>query len=268
MLRAISHHEFCNSLNRFHETPQCGLSVEAPSVRSDWVSWNRSTSGLSLGSFGQRNALGCASGSVGQSAAPYRRFARPSSQNRVVHVQALFSLRFLDWLRLRKLGSFAEISLSVGLVWLMRNRAARWVRLTMAMDPSVGFVWPKRPAPYRGSFGEQPSIVLFMFKHCFHYDFTIGFVCGSWVRLRKASLSVGFVWLMRNRAADGFVGHIVLRLPERFGFVWQPRERRSARARRARITSICAQAIRHAIRKRSPLTSGPAMRASTSLRGE
>ena len=40
-----------------------------------------------------------------------------------------------------------------------------------------------------------------MFKHCFHYDFTIGFVCGSWVRLRKASLSVGFVWLIRNRAA-------------------------------------------------------------------
>ena len=52
-----------------------------------------------------------------------------------------------------------------------------------------------------GSSAKQPSIVLFMFKHCFHYDFTIGFVCGSWVRLRKASLSVGFVWLIRNRAA-------------------------------------------------------------------
>jgi hypothetical protein len=47
-----------------------------------------------------------------------------AAKNRVVHVQALFSLRFPDWLRLRKLGSFAEISLSVGLVWLMRNRAA------------------------------------------------------------------------------------------------------------------------------------------------
>jgi hypothetical protein len=41
-------------------------------------------------------------------------------------------------------------------------------------------------------------------------------------------------------------------------------ERRSARARRARITSICAQAIRHAIRKRSPLTCGPAMRRASS----
>ena len=48
---------------------------------------------------------------------------------------------------------------------------------------------------------KQPGIVLFMFKHCFHYHFPIGFVCGSWVRLRKASLSVGFVWLIRNRAA-------------------------------------------------------------------
>jgi len=46
---------------------------------------------------------------------------------------------------------------------------------------------------------KQPGIVLFMFKHCFHYHFPIGFVCGSWVRLRKASLFVGFVWLMRNR---------------------------------------------------------------------
>ena len=31
-----------------------------------------------------------------------------AAKNRVVHVQALFSLRFPDWLRLRKLGSFAE----------------------------------------------------------------------------------------------------------------------------------------------------------------
>jgi hypothetical protein len=35
----------------------------------------------------------------------------------------------------------------------------------------VGFVWP--------------SVVLFMFKHCFHYGFAVGFVCGSWLRLRK-----------------------------------------------------------------------------------
>jgi hypothetical protein len=125
-----------------------------------------------------------------------------AAKNRVVHVQALFSLRFPDWLRLRKLGSFAEISLSVGLVWLMRNRAAP-MGSSANGDGSIRRVClAKTPcALSRARSAEQPSIVLFMFKHCFHYDFTIGFVCGSWVRLRKASLSVGFVWLIRNRAA-------------------------------------------------------------------
>jgi hypothetical protein len=55
-----------------------------------------------------------------------------------------------------------------------------------------------------GSSAKQPSIVLFMFKHCFHYDFTIGFVCGSWLRLRKISLSVGFIW--PNRISDRPLG--------------------------------------------------------------
>ena len=125
-----------------------------------------------------------------------------AAKNCIVHVQALFSPRFPDWLRLRRLGSFAEISLSVGLVWLMRNRAAP-MGSSANGDGSIRRVClAKTPCALpRARSAEQPSIVLFMFKHCFHYDFTIGFVCGIWVRLRKASLSVGFVWLMRNRAA-------------------------------------------------------------------
>jgi hypothetical protein len=93
-----------------------------------------------------------------------------------------------SWVRLRK--------------YLMRNRAGPLGRLPTG-DGSVRWVrLAKTPcAVSRARSAEQPSIVLFMFKHYFDYDFTIGFVCGSWVRLRKASLSVGFVWLMRNRAA-------------------------------------------------------------------
>ena len=145
-----------------------------------------------------------------------------AAKNRVVHVQALFSLRFPDWLRLRKLGSFAEISLSVGFVWLMRNRAAP-MGSSANGDGSIRRVClAKRPAPYRGLV--RPSSQASCCS-CSNIVFTmispIGFVCGSWVRLRKASLSVGFVWLMRNRAALlGSFGHIVLRPPERFGFVW------------------------------------------------
>jgi hypothetical protein len=29
--------------------------------------------------------------------------------------------------------------------------------------------------------------VTFIFKHCFHYVFPVGFVCGTWLRLRKMS---------------------------------------------------------------------------------
>jgi hypothetical protein len=38
---------------------------------------------------------------------------------------------------------------------------------------------------------KQPRLVLFMFKHCFDYDFPIGFVCGSWLRLRKYHCPLG-----------------------------------------------------------------------------
>ena len=130
--------------------------------------------------------------------AQYRRFVRPSRQASSCSCSNIVFIGF------SRLASFAQniiVRWSVGFVWLMRNRVARWVVCQVAMDLSVGFVWPKRPAQYRGLFGQTASIVLFMFKHCFHYDFTIGFVCGSWLRLRKASLSVGFVWLMRDRAA-------------------------------------------------------------------
>ena len=70
------------------------------------------------------------------------------AKRRVVHVQTLFSLWFCRWLRLRKLASFAEISLSVGFVWLIRNRAAptgssanwRWIH------PSGSFGQNRRAA--------------------------------------------------------------------------------------------------------------------------
>ena len=88
-----------------------------------------------------------------------------AAKNRVVHVQALFSLRFPDWLRLRKLASFAEISLSVGFVWLMRNRAApsgssanwRWIYQSGSFGQNA-------LRSIAGSSAKQPRIVLFMFK--------------------------------------------------------------------------------------------------------
>jgi hypothetical protein len=33
----------------------------------------------------------------------------------------------------------------------------------------------------------RARFVTFIFKHCFHYIFPVGFVCGTWVRLRKMS---------------------------------------------------------------------------------
>ena len=109
-----------------------------------------------------------------------------AAKNRVVHVQALFSLRFPDWLRLRKLGSFAEISLSVGLVWLMRNRAAP-MGSSANGDGSIRRVClAKRPAPYRGLV--RPSSQASCCS-CSNIVFTtifrlasfaeVGFVCGK-----------------------------------------------------------------------------------------
>jgi len=37
-----------------------------------------------------------------------------------------------------------------------------------------------------------PQIAVFIFKHCFHYTFPIGFVCGEWVRLRKMRVGLRF----------------------------------------------------------------------------
>jgi hypothetical protein len=104
----------------------------------------------------------------------------------------------------------------------MRNRVARWVGLPTG-DGSIRRVrLAKTPcAVSRGSSAKQASIVLFMFKHCFHYDFTIGFVCGSWLRLRKASLSVGFVWLMRSSRPKGSSATAV---DLSVGFVWPKQE--------------------------------------------
>jgi hypothetical protein len=47
---------------------------------------------------------------------------------------------------------------------------------SLSVRALAGFVWP--------------SVVLFMLKHCFYYGFAVGFVCGSWLRLRKMSKMV------------------------------------------------------------------------------
>ena len=46
------------------------------------------------------------------------------------------------------------------------------------MDPSVGFVWPKRPSQYRGLIGRRPSIV-------FSCSNIVFIMFSDWLRLRK-----------------------------------------------------------------------------------
>ena len=53
----------------------------------------------------------------------------------------------------------------------MRRLGFVWPKMLRAIALELGFVWP--------------SVVSFMSKHCFHYGFAVGFVCGSWLRLRK-----------------------------------------------------------------------------------
>ena len=60
----------------------------------------------------------------------------------------------------------------------------------------------RRYRAFSGSFGQMlfsvalrsgfvwPSGALFMFKHCFYCGFAAGFVCASWLRLRKISKMV------------------------------------------------------------------------------
>jgi hypothetical protein len=113
--------------------------------------------------------------------AQYRRYVRPSSQASCCSCSNIVFIRF------SRLASFAEVGFVCGnimarwFVWLMRNRAARWVGLPPGED-SIRRVRSAKIAlmrPIAGSSAEQPSIVLFMFKHCFHYEFT------HWLRLRK-----------------------------------------------------------------------------------
>ena len=48
----------------------------------------------------------------------------------------------------------------------------------------------------------RARFVTFIFKHCFHYVFPVGFVCGTWLRLRKMSK-----WLR-----EGIVQPLAMRL--------------------------------------------------------
>jgi hypothetical protein len=58
----------------------------------------------------------------------------------------------------------------------------------------------------------RARFVTFIFKHCFHYVFPVGFVCGTWLRLRKMSkwLHEGIVQALAMRLGSfGQIGIVL-----------------------------------------------------------
>jgi hypothetical protein len=120
--------------------------------------------------------------------AQYRRFVRPSSQ------ESCCSCSNIVFIRFSRLASFAEVGfvcgkqhhLSVGFVWLMRNRVARWVGIPTG-DGSIRRIRSaKLPASYRrfarpsspASCCSCSNIVFTMISRLASFA-EVGFVCGK-----------------------------------------------------------------------------------------